>query len=938
MRMLKKKPFFDLRAWVPGLLLGCLGITTLEAAPIVPGAERLAGTPIDTAAHRGELLLGELGCTACHAASGAVEERLSRKTAPDLSKVGSRVTPEYLKAFLTAPHEVKPGTLMPDVFHASEAAARDGAVDYLVHFLVSQGGPIEPAQTGGDVRLVNEGRELFHKVGCVACHAPEDKQGVTTPMVPLPDLATKTTVDQLVAFLMDPLKVRASGRMPHLWLTRPEAEAISIYLLRDQLKTSIQAESTSTVAGVAWEYFEANMGRTMPDFDQLTATDKGNADGFSLSLPRKHRGDQFALRFRATLKVPRNGRYEFFTRSDDGSRLLINGEVIVDNDGIHPMNEKSGALQLRKGDYDIEVQYFELSGQEGLDVLWSGPGVRKQRIPKDVLRGRDSRLSMQPETQPFQVDAEKVQFGARMFSMLRCVNCHQLEGIQPFRPALDLASIQVENAEGCLGNSVKRGLPQFGLSDGQRADLKAALARRSDLAQVRPASEQVLHKMASLNCFACHNRAGAGGPDEARQKYFETTFEIDLGEEGKLPPSLNHAGFKFKPEALQALLVEGKHHVRHYMATRMPGFGEANLKGLVEALGQADQPAQSAPMPEFSEASAKVGHHLVGANALACITCHQLNGNKAIGIQGIDLSTAFERLNPAWFQGFLLNPLAFKAETRMPSFWPEGQSLLPNVLGGSTTAQIQAIWNYLSLGSSMPIPAGVQVEGQVGRELIPAEEPIVHRTFMEGVGPRSILTGYPEKLNLAFDANVVRLAKLWRGRFFDASGVASGRTQDFNDPLGGDVFDLPAGPTFAVLEKADSPWPQPEQGARNIGGRFRGYRLDGDRRPTFLYELAGISVEERPVPVIRPGGAAVNRVFHLRSTQPVQGAYFLAAAGNRIELSGEGSYKIDGKWTVSLKLGNGLKPVIRSSGGRKEVVVLLPNRPLDLTLEQNLVW
>ena len=130
----------------------------------------------------------------------------------------------------------------------------------------------------------------------------------------------------------------------------------------------------------------------------------------------------------------------------------------------------------------------------------------------------------------------------------------------------------------------------------------------------------------------------------------------------------------------------------------------------------------------------------------------------------------------------------------MPQFFPDGQSPFIDILGGNTKRQIEAMWSYLSLKNSLQLPEGIVPVGEVAMELIPMNTPIVHRTFMDEVGPRSILTGFPEKLNTAFDANVVRLAKVWRGRFFDHSGVESGRTDRFLKPLGEDILDLPPGP------------------------------------------------------------------------------------------------------------------------------------------------
>jgi hypothetical protein len=80
--------------------------------------------------------------------------------------------------------------------------------------------------------------------------------------------------------------------------------------------------------------------------------------------------------------------------------------------------------------------------------------------------------------------------------------------------------------------------------------------------------------------------------------------------------------------------------------------------------------------------------------------------------------------------------------------------------------------------------------------------------------------------------NVVRMAKVWRGRFFDHSGVQSGRTDTFLDALGTDVLELPSGPAFAFLDAPQTAWPQPELTSRNTGGTIQGlFSGPGNRSP-----------------------------------------------------------------------------------------------------------
>ena len=73
------------------------------------------------------------------------------------------------------------------------------------------------------------------------------------------------------------------------------------------------------------------------------------------------------------------------TTSDDGSQLFINDNMIVDNSGIHGMEEKSGLVALAKGAHKIRITCFERDGGEGLQVGIQGPGLEKQKLPAGML-------------------------------------------------------------------------------------------------------------------------------------------------------------------------------------------------------------------------------------------------------------------------------------------------------------------------------------------------------------------------------------------------------------------------------------------------------------------------------------------------------------------------------------------------------------------------
>ncbi len=102
-------------------------------------------------------------------------------------------------------------------------------------------------------------------------------------------------------------------------------------------------------------------------------------------LPGGFDRDHFAVRFTGMLRVEQSGRYDFTLKSDDGVRLFVNGQLIISDDGCHPVRASTGGVELAAGVHDLEIQYFEYEGQQALEAWWSGPGVAPSEIPASAL-------------------------------------------------------------------------------------------------------------------------------------------------------------------------------------------------------------------------------------------------------------------------------------------------------------------------------------------------------------------------------------------------------------------------------------------------------------------------------------------------------------------------------------------------------------------------
>jgi glucose/arabinose dehydrogenase len=93
----------------------------------------------------------------------------------------------------------------------------------------------------------------------------------------------------------------------------------------------------------------------------------------------------FAVRETGLLEISTPGRYKLTLRSQDGSRLWLDGSLLVNDGGIHPMRRRAGSLTLAAGLHTLRVESFASARAAGLILSWSGPGIPEQVVPADHL-------------------------------------------------------------------------------------------------------------------------------------------------------------------------------------------------------------------------------------------------------------------------------------------------------------------------------------------------------------------------------------------------------------------------------------------------------------------------------------------------------------------------------------------------------------------------
>ncbi|PYM10695.1 MAG: hypothetical protein DME18_15745, partial [Verrucomicrobia bacterium] len=151
------------------------------------------------------------------------------------------------------------------------------------------------------------------------------------------------------------------------------------------------------------EFYNLNFGPSVLADVDFTAAPTLTTNVAVINFPRTSgsfwpggQSDRFAARFTGTVFAPSDGRYTFFSASDDGALVYIDGQLVVNDGENHGTGEASGTILLSAGAHPFETRFFENGGDAVLVVSWTGPGFAKQIIPAaafspwQVLRWREA--------------------------------------------------------------------------------------------------------------------------------------------------------------------------------------------------------------------------------------------------------------------------------------------------------------------------------------------------------------------------------------------------------------------------------------------------------------------------------------------------------------------------------------------------------------------
>ncbi len=662
---------------------------------------------------------------------------------------------------------------------------------------------------------------LITELLCAACHG--GLQPGTLPAKAAPDLlnvGARISPDYLKRFLASPSTTQPGTMMPDMLASKSETER-------------------ATIAEALTHFL---VGQSQQRYQHAAVGEPKIAEGKALFHsvgcvachgPKEQPGEEF---------------------------LFIKPPVVVDEEDEEESKPKEVVIKPTARNLSHVPQKY--SSESLSAFLYQPLKVRASgRMPDMKLTSAESQaiagyllVDQKEVRQALQPNDSLVAVGKKYFRELNCAACHPVEGIPAAAPLAALKS--ADSTRGCLSKATGK-YPQFDLPGAQ------ILAIAASLEEPQPADSdavQIAKTLTTFNCIACHIRDDYGGIPEEYNPFYLTS-EKNLGDDGRIPPPLTQVGAKLQPAWLKKVLFDGE-NVRPYMSTRMPQFGSSNLHQLPDLFARTDvlkSREMKIPSPEGrSDAERerekllrKAGQELLGDKGLNCINCHNFNGKPAPVNKGIDLMTSYQRLRPGWFNSFLRNPGEFRPRILMPTAWSNGMASHKTILDGNTDMQIEAIWYYLSLGTSADDPSGIR---GVNTKLVVGNEAMIHRGRSRVAGFRGIAVGLPEKISYTFNAETGTLSALWQGEFVGVNWNGQG-SGDFNPAR--EPITLAQDVSFAQLAEENVPWPlmpvmtkeartNPDPlYPKNHGYQFRGYFLGESSIPTFMYRSGTIEIEDQ---------------------------------------------------------------------------------------------
>lgn len=369
------------------------------------------------------------GCYACHKTRNF--ENL-RKPGPILTRIKSKLSPEWVETWIRNPRAIKPTTWMPKVWYNSnssspaDAARNEVEIDAVVALLFDRSEeyalPI-PNPPRGDAK---RGETIVRSVGCLACHLIDEKSRADVPVrrtfgQPLQNIGTKTTYAWVYNWVRDPRHYSPGTYMPDLRLDDQQVADVASYLMTLKGPSGEGPKATydaKAVDEVLLDYLRA----VMPAAEAEAQVKKMDARARQLAL-----GERVVTRYGCFSCHEIKG---FETTQPIGTELSEQGSKLVsrlDFAFVEIPHTKVAWFRQKL----MEPRIFDTNKElKPLDKLRMPDfGFTRAEADRLVLALLSFQRDIQPEaaSPPRTARLEALAEGRKLVERRNCVACHQIE-------------------------------------------------------------------------------------------------------------------------------------------------------------------------------------------------------------------------------------------------------------------------------------------------------------------------------------------------------------------------------------------------------------------------------------------------------------------------------------------------------------------------------
>ncbi len=371
------------------------------------------------------------GCYACHKTRGFED---LRKPGPNLTKIASKLEPEWVTRWIRDPRAVKSSTWMPKVWYNSntdspdETARHEAEIDAVVAYLFANSEEHEFAVSAPPRGDAARGQQVLEAVGCLACHVTGEEGRLEagprrTFGQPLQNIGNKTTFEWLFDWVRDPRHFSAETYMPDLRLSDQEVSDVAAFL-----ETLVGPEGQ----GSRGTYTDADVAETLTDYLRaVVPTEEARATVAGMSTEERQ------------LELGRHaiGRYGCYScheikgfeetqpigieLSEEGSKLIAR----LDFAFVHEIpHTKVGWFKQKLRDPRVYDRSRVLQPLEKLRMPNFGFSEEEITLLTTAIMSFQSEVQPVGSRMPRSARNDALREGRNMVRRRNCVACHEIEG------------------------------------------------------------------------------------------------------------------------------------------------------------------------------------------------------------------------------------------------------------------------------------------------------------------------------------------------------------------------------------------------------------------------------------------------------------------------------------------------------------------------------